>query len=88
MDDAEAYRRAIEDIKKGMECPRAFACYQPGSPRLDPAHVRPGGKLLECPEATDKPCMFGVDYGIGRFCECPLRTFLLENPPRSKGDHA
>jgi hypothetical protein len=80
MDGAEAYRRAVEDIKKGMECPRAFACCQPGSPRLDPAHVRAGGKLVECLENTDRLCTFGVDYGIGRFCECPLRAFLLQNP--------
>ncbi len=88
MDATEAYRRAIEDIKKSMECPRAFACCQAGGTQPSPAHVLAGGKLLECPQERDKPCAFGVDFGTGRFCECPLRTFLLETPPRSKGDHA
>jgi hypothetical protein len=86
MDATEAYRRAIEDIKKSMECPQAFACCQPGDARSGAAHVLAGGKLLECPQDRDTPCTFGVDFGTGRFCECPLRTFLLENPPRSKGE--
>jgi len=88
MDGPEVYRRAIEDIKRSMECPRAFARCRPGDVQPAPAHVLAGGKLLECPQERDKPCMFGVDFGTGRFCECPLRTFLFENPPRSKGDRA
>ncbi len=80
MDVAEAYRRAIENIVNGMECPKAFACCRPGSERLCPARVLAGGKLLECLAEMPQPCKFAVDFGLGRFCECPLHAFLLQNP--------
>lgn len=80
MDGTEAYKRAIENIKNGMECPKAFACLEPGSEKACPTRVLEGGRLLECLEDMDKPCTFAVDFGIGRFCECPLRVFLLHNP--------
>jgi hypothetical protein len=88
MDDAEAYRKTIESIKKGMECPRAFACCPPDCARPVPAHVHASGKLMECLEDADRPCQFAVDFGIGRFCECPLHTFLVQNPPFSDNGDA
>ncbi len=87
MEMPEAYRRTIEDIRKGMECPRAFACCQPGSQRPCPTRLVAGSKLLECLEEAKTPCRFAVDFGVGRFCECPLQVFLLENPSCGAGDH-
>jgi hypothetical protein len=80
MDGAEAYKRTIEGIKNRMECPRAFACLEPGSEKPALTRLVAGGKLVECLEHTSTPCQFAVDFGIGRFCECPLRAFLLQNP--------
>jgi hypothetical protein len=80
MDDAGAYKRTIEGIKNRMECPRAFACLEPGPEKACPARLAVGGKLVECLEDTSTPCQFAVDFAVGRFCECPLRAFLLQNP--------
>ncbi len=88
MEMPEAGRRTIEDVLNSMECPWAFACCQPGCGRLCPTRVTAGGKLLECREDRQQPCRFAVDFGIGRFCECPLRVFLLENTSYEKDGHA
>ncbi len=88
MDAVEAYRGAIENIKNGMECPKGFACCQAGFEQRCPARVLASGTLLECLEDTHRPCPFAVDFGIGRFCECPLRVLLLQNPSCGKRGHA
>ena len=76
----ETHRRTIEDVRNGMECSRDFACCRPGSQRPCPTRLVAGSKLLECLEEEKTPCRFAVDFGVGRFCECPLQAFLLENP--------
>jgi hypothetical protein len=87
-DVSETYRRAIENIMQGMECPKAFACCQPGSEQPYAVRVLAGGKLLECLADTPPACKFAVDFGLGRFCECPLRAFLLRNPSGLKNGPA
>jgi hypothetical protein len=88
MDVVEVCRGTIQNIMNGMECPKTFACCHPGFERLCRVRVLAGGKLLECLDETHQPCKFAVDFGLGRFCECPLRAFLLENPSCSQSGHA
>ncbi len=74
---ADEHRTTIQDVIGRMQCRKGFECCGPGFQK--PCKVRSvlGGKLIECLEDAQKECEFAVDFGCGRFCECPLRDFLL-----------
>jgi hypothetical protein len=75
---AEVHRKTIESIMGTMECPKAFECYASGFQRLCEARPVTGDRLIECVADSQESCKFAVDFGVGRFCECSLRGFLLK----------
>jgi hypothetical protein len=78
MEATEAYVEMIKSIMGNMQCPRAFECYTSGFQKLCAARPVKGGRLTECGKDGQAACKFAVDFGLGRFCECPLRSFLLK----------
>lgn len=78
MEAAEAYTKTIQSIMDGMQCPKAFECYKSGFQGLCAARPAKDGRLTECVMDRREACRFAVDFGLGRFCECPMRNFLLK----------
>lgn len=77
MEIAEAHK-IIEHIMGSAECPKDFECLAPGGDTLCQARSLLDGRLTECLADSRETCMFAVDFGIGCFCECPMRSFLLK----------
>ena len=78
MEIADEHRTAIQSTIARMRCPKGFECYKSGFMKLGKVRSVLEGKLVECLEHRQEACEFAVDFGSGRFCECPLRDFLLK----------
>lgn len=72
------HKNEIETIMRGTECPKGFECCKSGFEKLPKVRKVADGKVLECLEKGPKPCRLAVDYGCGRFCECPARIFAMQ----------
>jgi hypothetical protein len=70
------YKKEIEKIIAGFECPKDFECYKSKFQVL--SRVRDIGmdSMLECLEETPVACNFAISYGYGYFCKCLLRVFI------------
>ena len=76
MEIAEEHRNAVGWIAEGIQCAHGFDCFKAGSVRLPRVREVVPGKLVECLEDTRQPCAFAVDFGTGRFCECPVLDYI------------
>jgi len=74
----ESHKQMIENVIGTMQCPKAFECYTSGFQRICAARAVKGDRLIECLADNEETCKYAVDFGLGRFCECPLRNFLLK----------
>lgn len=72
-------RVQIQEIMQRMECPKDFACYKSGFQNTCKVQVIVPGKLIECLDESGRACVFGLAFGSGIYCRCPLRNYAAEN---------
>ena len=72
-------KREIEEIIGQMKCPKDFICYRSGFKELCKARDFGIENYLQCLEDEPQGCKFVIFYGDMRFCECPLRYYLIKS---------
>lgn len=75
------HRRALEELAKGMKCPKGFECIKADFEQSGKVRLLAKGRVVECLEQNGRACKFGLIYGDGVFCECPLRQYIAKNFP-------
>lgn len=75
------HKRAVKRMAEGMECPRGFKCRKSGFKQIGKVRLLADGKVIECLEEDGRSCKFGLFFGSGVFCECPLRQYIARNFP-------
>ena len=76
MEIPEEHRKKVEVIAERIECPRGYECCKAGSARRPRVREVVTDQLIECLEDSHQPCAFAVDFGSGRFCECPVLNYI------------
>ena len=80
---AQEDRQQIEDIVKGMDCPRDFECYRSDFENLAEVGIVGDFKMIECIEERGRTCEFGSSFGLGVICRYPLRNYIAKNYHRN-----
>jgi len=77
MDMHELHRRKIDEIKAGMDCPKAFQCLGDDGP----CQAKDLGleNCVECLYEQPRGCTFSLSFGHGYLCRCPMRIYLAQN---------
>ncbi|UCC99206.1 MAG: hypothetical protein JSW66_04830 [Phycisphaerales bacterium] len=76
---AQANKEQIEQIIKEMDCPRDFECYKSDFENLCDVGIVGDAKMVECIEEDAHTCTFGVPFGRGVLCKCPLRNYIAKH---------
>jgi len=76
------YRKKIEKIMAGMQCPKNFICVENGFEHLCSAKDFGLKKYLLCLEENPAACSFAFPFGNGHVCECPLRVYICKKLKR------
>ncbi|MEK6755160.1 MAG: hypothetical protein AABZ02_03305 [Bacteroidota bacterium] len=76
---AQANKDQIEQIIKQMNCPRDFECYTSDFENLSDVGIVGDAKMVECIEENAQTCEFGVPFGLGVLCRCPLRNYIAKH---------
>ena len=69
----------IQEIMSGMQCNRDFECYKSGFECLSRAGVVGDAIKVVCLEEKAKTCNYGVSFGHGYICQCPIRNYIAKN---------
>jgi hypothetical protein len=72
-------KKQIEEIIKEMDCPKDFECYKSGFEKLSEVGIVGDAKMIECIEESAKTCEFGLSFGLGFICKCPVRNYIAKN---------
>jgi len=73
-------QKSLKETKTtGMKCPNEFKCYHLGSGNVPKVKLIAKGELLECLNERGRDCKLGVDFGLGVFCECPIRNHIAKS---------
>ena len=75
----QANRDQIEQIVKQMNCPRDFECYKSDFENLSDVGIVGDARMVECIEEGAQTCEFGVPFGLGVLCKCPLRNYIAKH---------
>jgi len=75
----EEHKSQKEKKTNGMKCPNDSKCYRLGSENVPKVKLIAKGELLECLNECGRSCRFGVDFGSGVFCECPIRNHIAKS---------
>ena len=76
---AQANKDQVEQIINQMVCPRDFECYTSGFENLSDVGIVGDAKMVECIEERAQTCKFGVPFGLGVLCKCPLRNYIAKH---------
>lgn len=79
MEISAEHKRRMDEIIRGMQCPKDFECYKSGFEKLSKVRFVADAKLIECLEQTGRTCKSGLSFGSSIFCECPLRNYIAKN---------
>ncbi len=81
MDIAQEHRERIDQIvaKMTTPCPKDLVCYKSGFEVLPNTKVIGRGDLVECFEENRQSCRYGLSFGQGTFCKCPIRNYIARN---------
>ena len=80
MEMTEEQTVKIEQIMRGVKCPRGFACHKSGFKDVCEAKVHDETGLIECVGADAKSCDFCARFGQSTtFCCCPVREYIARN---------
>jgi hypothetical protein len=69
----------IQEIMREMQCPKGFECYKSGFENLCKVEIGVEALLIECMEEKTMTCKYGLPYGLGCICKCPLRNYIAKN---------
>jgi hypothetical protein len=72
-------KQQIEEIIRGMDCPRDFECYKSDFGSMGEVGIVGDAVRLECIETRGRACEFGDPRGLGVICRCPLRNYIAKN---------
>jgi hypothetical protein len=73
------YKKELEEIIDGMQCPKGFQCYKSGLKSLCKAKKFDVYESLMCLNDEDaQKCLFSERYAYKYFCKCPLRNYIAE----------
>ena len=72
------YRKKIEKIINGLQCPKGFKCYKSGFKKVCKAKDIGMEEHLKCLEKSNPRCIFAIPFGDGYFCRCPLRVYIAK----------
>jgi hypothetical protein len=77
MELTKQQKKQVEDIIRGMHCPKAFKCKI--SNFTDVPKVSFFGKTLRCLEQNPRDCEWSISFGMGYICQCPLNYYVHRN---------
>jgi len=77
---AKEHKRQIEEITRGMNCPRDFECYKSGFKNLGKVENMGVEDSVVCLKEKPRVCGFSLPLESDRrLCLCPLRTYIAKN---------
>ncbi len=79
MEIAQEHDSRIQKIMRDMECPSDFECYKSGFENLSRAAIVGNARMVVCLEEKAKTCNYGLAFGHGYICKCPLRNYIARN---------
>lgn len=79
MEITQEHDSKIQEIMRSMQCYRDFECYKSGFENLRKVEIGVEALLIECMEEKAKTCKYGLPYGLGYICKCPLRNYIAKN---------
>lgn len=71
-------RTQIEEIIRGMSCPKDFKCVKSGFEKLCKAKIIGRGNLIECSPENQHACKFKLSFTGKSFCKCQLRYYIAK----------
>jgi len=68
----------IRRVIRSLKCPHDRPCYTNGFTTL--CRAKPIGEtgIVDCLESRGRFCTYGMPFGNGILCQCPLRQYLAE----------
>lgn len=72
-------KEQIEEIMRGMDCPRDFERYKSDFGSMGEVGIVGDAEMLECIERRGRAREFGSPRGVGVVCKCPLRNYIAKN---------
>jgi hypothetical protein len=79
MELTQEYKAQIEEIIRGMECPKDSRCYKSGFEDLCKVRIFQDAKLIECFDKSERLCKFSLSFGHGYYCKCSLRKYIAKH---------
>jgi hypothetical protein len=79
MEISQEHKAQIEEIISGMDCPKDFKCYKSGFENLCEMRIIHNTGLIECLDVTSWLCELSFRFGMGHYCNCPLRKYIAQN---------
>ncbi|MBW8039002.1 MAG: hypothetical protein FVQ85_03285 [Planctomycetes bacterium] len=79
METTQVENGQIQEIMKDMACEKDFDCYKSGFENLSKIEIVGDAILIECLEERAKTCKFGLPFGMGYICKCPLRNYIAKH---------
>ena len=74
----EQQRNILDDLVSQTDCPKGFECVESKFEVLGKAKDRGLEGYLDCLDDSAPSCKFGVPFGSGYFCRCPVRVYILK----------
>ncbi|MHC4692042.1 MAG: hypothetical protein ACYS67_04810 [Planctomycetota bacterium] len=79
MEIAQEHDSRIQEIMSGMQCHKDFECYKSGFENLGRIGIVGDAIKAVCLEEKAKTCNYGLAFGYGYICKCPLRNYIAKN---------
>ena len=76
MEISNEHKKEFEKIKLKVSCPKDIQCYKSGLKKLPDTKLIGDGKLVECCEEQCSVCQYGLAFGFGTVCKCPIRNYI------------
>jgi hypothetical protein len=73
---AQEHASRLEELMRGLECPKEFICYKSGFTHLGKVRKTGASGFLECLEPDSRNCQFSLPFGDPPACLCPVRIYL------------
>lgn len=79
MQTTQVHNGQIQEIVRDIQCDRDFECYKSDFKNLSKIGIVGDATMIECLEKRAKTCKFGLPFGLGYICKCPLRNYIAKN---------
>ena len=76
MEITQEHASRLEELMRGLECPKEFICYKSGFTHLCKVRKDRGSGFLECLEEDSRNCQFSLPFDDPPACLCPVRIYL------------